>query len=296
MAHLDKARGFQRENNWPQLLRYGDLAATKLKQMKDRPIEDISDALHYKCIAMSFLGQNREQLECAREFYCLWNTKPTDPGAIRAAFTLIESCTKNKEHADAVLYASTLYEIINHKHDNKIPEDQRQHYIAEGAYYLANATLHQAQDGGIPAEEKQKTGQEVIALARKALEIHTQLHGTDGNKVANSMGVLAEALDHFNGCDDEEDILLFEQAKAIHARVYGSSSLNVAICEFKTGNAYKNKARRAHDAGDLDRFSANLELALPRYRESSRIFRAIGHADKADGAAQLAVDLEMHLR
>ena len=113
MAHLDKARGFNEGKNWPQLLRYSDLALTKLMQMNDRPLEDISRALDYKCIALGFMGRHREHLECAKEWYCLWNTKPTDAGAISAAFALIQSCIQNQQYADAVLYASTLWEIIN---------------------------------------------------------------------------------------------------------------------------------------------------------------------------------------
>ena len=296
MSHLDKVMGFHREKNWAQTLRYSDLAATKLKQLKDRPIDDISAALCMKYNVLCFLGQHREQLECAKEWYCLWNTKPTDVGAIDAAIALIQSSIQNNQYADAVLYASTLWEIINHKHDNKIPEDQRQSYIADGAYYLAAATVRSAQAGGIPPEEKQKAGQEAIALARRALEIHMLLCGAESNDVANSMSVLAEALDYFNDDDDEEVLRLLEQAKAIHARVFGSSSQNVAICEGKLGNAYFKRADRAHAANNLDRNAANLELALPRYRESARICRTIGNADKADEAAEMAVIVEMNLR
>ena len=296
MDHLAKAKGFHRENSWSQLLRYSDLAATKLKQLKDRPLEDISVALSWKCTALGFLGRYKEQLECAKEWYCLWNTKPTDVGAIDAAFFLIQSCLNNNEYADAVLYASTLYEIINHKHDNKIPDDQRQRYIADGAYSLAQATLRLAKDGGIPPEEKQKAGQEAIALARRALEIHTQLYGTESGKAATDMGVLAEALDYFNGVDDDEVLRLFEQSIAIYARVYGSSSVNVATSAFNFGNAYLRRAERAHGANDLDGCVANLELALPRYREAARIYRAINRIDDADDAAREVDKVEEHLR
>ena len=297
MAHLDKARGFYLEQNWSQSLRCIDLALPILKQLKDRPIEDISAALDIKCNALGILGLYGEQLECAKEWYCLWNTKPTDEGAVQAVFALIHSCMHNNEFADAVLYASTLYEIINHKHDNKIPEDRRQPYIALGAYCLAAATLRLAMTGGIPPEEKQKAGQEVIALARRALEIHTQLYGTESSDVANDMLALAEALDYFNKNDDDEEVLrLYERAKAINARVFGSSSLNVAIGESKLGTAYYERAERAHAANDLDRCMANLELTLPRFRESARIYRAIGRVDKADHAARLAVGVEEELR
>ena len=284
--------GFQREQNWPQMLRYSDLAATKLMQLKDRPIEAISDALTYKCTALGFLNQNREQLECAKEWYCLWNTKPTDMGAICAAFALIQSCIQNKEYADAYLYASTLYEIINHKHDNKIPEDQRQHYIAEGAYHLAHATLKLAKAGGIPPKKMQKAGQEAIALARKALETHTQLYGTVCHKTAIAMGVLAEALDFFNDNCDDEALRLFQQSLDIETRVFGSTSLNVAIHLDKLGTAYIRRSQIAHDANDPGRVEELLELALPKLVESARIFRAINQVEIADRLTRNVVKVE----
>ena len=264
-------------------------------QLKDRPIEEISDALEFKCVSLGFLGRHREQLECAKEWYCLWNTKPTDVGAIRAAFFLIQSCLTNKEFEDAKLYASTLLGIINHKYDNKIPEDQRQRYIARGSYLLAQATLQLAQTGGIPLEQKQRAGHDAIAHARKALEIHTQLYGTQDERVANDMGVLAEALDFFNDVDDEV-LRLYEQAKAIHAQVYGSSSTNVGVGENNLGVSYQRRAQRALDANDLGRCVANLELALLRFREASRIFRASGRVDRANDAAQVVIQVEENLR
>ena len=294
MAYLDKAKGFYRENNWSQVFRYSSLAATKLKQLKDRPIDDLSEALEIKCFTLGFLGRNREQLECAKEWYCLWNTKPTDKGAVRAAFALIESCIQNNQYEDSRLYASTLWEIINHKHDNKIPDDQRQPYIAQGAYYLALATIRLAKDGGIPPEEKQKVGQYVIALARRALEIHTQLYGEE-NDVACDAGMLAEALEYFNDNGDEEVIRLYERAKAIHARVFGSLSLNVAVGESKLGATHFKRAKKASAANDHDREQANLELALSHYRETARIYRAIDRVDKAVEVLQFAATVEEQL-
>ena len=70
--HLDKAMGFHRDKNWSQALRYSDLAATKLKQLKDRHVEAISVALSIKCYALGFLVRYREQLECAKEWCSLW--------------------------------------------------------------------------------------------------------------------------------------------------------------------------------------------------------------------------------
>ena len=294
MDHLNKAKGFQRERNWSQALRQSDLAATKLKQLKDRPLEAISEALELKCIALGDLGRHREQLECATEWYCLWNTTPTDVGAIDAAFFLIQSCMTNKEYEDAHLYASTLYEIINHKHDNKIPEDQRQYYIARGAYMFAYATLNLAKSGGIPPEKKQKAGQEAITLARKALEIHTQQHGTEHVIVANDMCVLAEALDYFNDDGDDEVLRLFQQSLAIYTRVYGSSSVNVAIIEDNLGGAYYKRAIKSIHVPE--RCVSMLELSLSHFREAARIFRAVGRVDEADRVAQNIVRVEDMVR
>ena len=296
MDHLNKANGSYREQNWPQALHHSDLAATKLLQLKDRPLEDISSALELKCIALSLLGRHREELECAKEWYTLWNTKPTDMGAINAIFALIDSCIQNKEYEDAKLYASTVYGIINHKYDNKIPEDQRQPYIADGAYFLASATLRLAQAGGIPAGQKPTAGREAIALLRRALEIHTQLYGTEHNNVADDSCILAEALGYFNDDYNEEVLRLFEQAKTIHSRVYGRSSSNVAVCEGKLGDAYCRRAERAHASNDLDRELANLELSLPHLRGAVRIYRVVGRVDMADSNAQIIVTVEARMR
>ena len=280
MDHLNKATGFSREHNWTQAHRHSDLAATKLMQLKDRPLEDISEALNLKCDALGFLDLHREQMESAKEWYCLWNTKPTDVGAIQAACALIESCIQNKEWADAHLYASTLNGIINHKHDNKIPEGQRQVYIAVGAHFLAHATLRLAIAGGIPSGEKRKAGQEAIVLARQALEIHTQLYGTETSTTANDMSVLAEALDYFD--DDDEALRLFEQSISLFTQVYGSTSINVAIGEENLAEAYYKRVKKAHVARDIERSVVNLELSLPHFVKAARIYRMIGHVDKAD--------------
>ena len=238
------------------------------------------------------MGQHKEQLECAKEWYCLWNTKPTDPPAIQAIFALISSCMKNEAFADARLYASTVWEIINHKYDNKIPENQRQAYIGDGAYFLASATLRLSQTEGISAEEKHKAGQEAIALARRALEIHTQLYGTEHAKVANDMAVLAQILDYFNDDDDDEVLRLLEQATAISARVYGSLSSIVAVGEIKLGEAYYARTKKLLDARDFVHALAILELALSHYREAARIHRAINRMDLAHRSEQKVVHTE----
>ena len=119
-------------------------------------------------------------------------------------------------------------------------------------------------------------------LARRALDIYTQLHGAESEKFASATGILADILDYFNDVDDDEVLRLHEQAKAIYARVYGRLSLNVAACENNLSVAYGRRANRALTTHDLNRSVANEELALSHYRESARIYRAINHMDDAE--------------
>ena len=296
MANLEKAKGFNRVQNYPQTLRHAELAANKLKQLKERPVELIDEALKSKCNALLFMGRNREALECAKEWYCLWPTKHTHPPAIIASFAVIESCLHNKEFFDAALYARTLWETITLSRDSHIPDNQREDFTARGAMELARALWQLAQHGGMPAEEKQGAGVEAIMLSRRALEINTQLHGAESREVGNDMSALASILDCFSDVDDDEVLRLHEQAKTVYARVQGSLSSNVAICEYNLGVTYFKRAKRAHAAHDLDRCVANLELALSHFREAARIYRAINHMDDADDAARDVVKIEEELR
>ena len=68
MANLEKAKGFCGVNNYPQALRYSDLAATKLKQIKDRPVEHIDEAMRCKFNALNMMGRHRDALECTKEW------------------------------------------------------------------------------------------------------------------------------------------------------------------------------------------------------------------------------------
>ena len=101
MAHLQKAKGFQRDRNFVQSLRYSELSLVKLKQLKDRPIEALDTALSNKFNALNFMDRNREALECAQERYCLYLTSHTHPPAIAASFALIQTCIHNEEYEDA---------------------------------------------------------------------------------------------------------------------------------------------------------------------------------------------------
>ena len=181
--------------------------------------------------------------------------------------------------------------------DSHIPDNQRQYFTADGAHYLAKAMYWLAKDGDIPPEANQAVGQEAICLARRALEIRTQLHGLEHARVANAMRLLARSLNYFNNVDDDDEVLrLFEQSIAIHTRVEGSMSVNVAVDERNFAEAYHNRAERARAANDLDRELANLELALPRYVEAARIYRAINYVDSAEKVAQAIVEVENELQ
>ena len=299
MANLEKAKAFKRANNYTQSLRCSDLAVTKLKQLKDLPSDDIAEAMAYKHSALTMMGRHREALECAKEWYCMYLTKHTHPAAIRAGFCVIESCMHNEEFFDAVLYASTTWETLTLNQDSHIPDRQRESFIAQGAHSLAKAIFASARSGGMSAEERQAAGQEAITLARRALEIYTQLIGFESKPAAEVMGLLASVLDYFNNVDDDEVLYLLEQAKAIFARQQGSLSPNVATAEKNLGVTYyerAKRARRAHAANDQDRELANLELALSHFREAARINRAINRVDRAEEIARGVSEMEKRLR
>ena len=307
MANLVKARGFH-GSNWVQALHYAELAASKLKQLKDRRLETvqvIGEALAHKYDALQRMGRYRKAMECAEERYTLWAmNQMRNPGSIKAALGLIQSCIHNEEYEDAEHYARHAMFMINDMTDNFIPSEMRPHFLAEGSYFLATAIYHLAAAGGISPEEKQKAGEEAIALAREALKIHTQLHGAVSAQVACDMGTLAHMLYFFkyiNGDDegikdvvdcDDEVLRLHQQSIAVYRRVEGRSSFNVAAGEGNLGNVYKSRAARVHAANDLDRCMANLELALPHYSEAVRIYRANNHVDDADKNQRTVTEIE----
>ena len=146
------------------------------------------------------------------------------------------------------------------------------------------------------AEEMQAAGVEAIMLSRRTLEMHTQMHGVETEEYAYDMVLLAQILDYFNNFDDDEIIRLYEQANAMFARVQGSLSPNVATCEKNLGNAYLRRANRARAAHDLDRYVIYLELALSRFREATRIYRAINRVERADIAEQSVNEIEAMLQ
>ena len=296
MSNLQKAGRFERDSNWVQLFCYSELALVKLKQLTDRPIEALDDALRYKFSALNFMGRHRDALKCAQERYCLYLTSHTHPPAIIASFDLIESCIHNKEYEDAELYARTTWETITLSRDSHIPDDERDFFTAQGAHHLARAMLRLAQNVNVPPEANQTAGQEAIGLARRALEIHTQLYGLEHADVANDLSLLAGALEYFNNVDDVEVLRLYEQSIEIQARVEGSSSVNVAVGNNNLAASYYERSKRARAANDLDREIANLEKALTHYRETARIDRAINNMDRADEVAQYIVKIEEKLR
>ena len=296
MSNLQKAERFLGDYNFLQALRCSELALVKLKQLNDRPIEAIDSALRCKFSALNFMDRNREALECAQERYCLYLTSHTHPPAIDASFDLIQSCIHNEEYADAELYARTTWETITLSRDSHIPDNERQWFTAQGAYFLALAMLRLAQHGNIPPEANQTVGQEAIGLARRALEISTQLYGLEHACVANAVNLVADTLDYFNNVDDDEVLRLYGQSIAITARVEGSLSVNVAVGEHNKAIAHRRIAKRAHAANDMDRVIANLELALHHFREAVRIYRTINYDADADDTARLVAELEEALQ
>ena len=241
------------------------------------------------------MNRHKEALEYAKENYTLWAMNHMrNPGMFDAAFALIQSCIHNGELEDAALYAHTAHEMVTNDADGIIPSDQRESLLAKGCYWLAIATLKLAQDGGIPPEEMQKAGEKAIAAARQALEIHTQLLGTESIDVANDMTSIASVVDYFTDVEDDEVLRLHEQANSLVSRLEGNSS-NLAVGLNNLGNTYQRRAKRAHSANDLDRCQLNLELALPHYIEAARIYRTNNHLDSADNALQVIVRLEENI-
>ena len=303
MAHIEKALGFHQQRNWVQTLRYSDLALTKLKQLKDRRLETVKildDAFRCQYDALMALNRHNEALECIKENYTLWAMNHIrNPRMFDAVFSLIQSCIHNGEYEDAALYAHTAHEMVLNDTDGIIPSDQRERLLAEGCHWLSVATLSLAQAGGIPPEEKQKAGERAIAASRQALEVNTQLHGTEHIRVARSMTIIANALEVFNDIDDDEVLRLHEQANALTSRLEGSMSVNMGVGENNLGSAYLQRANRAHDDNKLDRYMSNLELALPHFREAARIDRMNHRMDSADQLLRKAVEIEQkmqHLR
>ena len=211
-------------------------------------------------------------------------------------FGLIQSCLHNEELEDASLYAHTPYEMVLNDADSIIPSEQREELLAAGCYWLARATFHLAQAGGIPPEEMQKAGEKAIALSRQALEIHTQQYGIENMCIAADMTILGNVLNYLNNVDDDEILRLHEQANAITSRLEGSASLNVGIGEQNLGAMYIKRAFRAQAAKDWDRCMANFQWALTHYREAARIFRENNHVDKADAALHDVVEAEKDIR
>ena len=292
-TYLTKATAFAQQQNWMQSLRYAKLGATKLKQLKDRRLETVSvinDALTTQYNALNHMARYQETLECAEERYTLWAMNHMrHPGSIYAAFALIQSSSHLKKYEDAERYARHAYFMIAEMTDNFIPAHQYPHYLAQAIFGLAH-------DGGIPPAENQTTGKEAIALARKAVELHIQLHGTEHDNVAIDLCVLAEALDYFNDVDDDEILCLIEQSIAIHRRLSGDSFVNVAIGEKKLGCVYCNRAERAVDTHDLHRQLANYELALPHFIEAARIHRVNNHVGHEEESRRFIARAEEKIR
>ena len=271
--------------------------------MKDRPLEAISDALKCKCDALKSLGRNTEFLQCAEDNNKLWAMArgPVHPSTIEASHYFLEALMHNKEYHDAEVFARTLWEIIHSidiEHvDNILLLDKRQTYLAMSSNMLALAIFKLAESGGIPAEEKQKAGEEAIARARECLEVTVQAVGPQNASVAASMAVLADVLAYFLDTNEEtESLRLYEQAIAIYTRCDGATSIKVGSCKNTLATMYVKRAVRAHIAKVKGQYGAHLELAVPIFREAGWIFRALNLPDRADAAFGDAYVMEDQLR
>ena len=166
-----------------------------------------------------------------------------------------------------------------------------------GARELARALWNFALRGGVmPPKEKQETGVEAIMLARRALAIHTQLYGAESLEVAGSSDVLANCIKYFNPSEEDEVIHLFKQALSIYRRLEGNDSPNVGVNLNNLGIVYNNRGARKGEAGQFNQYIANLELALPCFRDATRIARANNLVELADKAEQKFVDVRERLR
>ena len=133
-------------------------------------------------------------------------------------------------------------------------------------------------------------------LARQAIELHSQVCGSENGDVSNDMATLAEVLDFFNDVDDDEVPRLMQQSIAIHRRMEGNSFVNVAVGEQMLGCVYGNIAERARTANDLERCVANYKLAVPHFRESARIHNANNQMDRADESLHFVARAEDNIR
>ena len=294
MAHLNKAKDLFRQRicDWPQILRYADLALKKLMPLGDRSlagIEILDEVQAIKYSALNFMGRDKECLECATERYNQWaGNFMRNPRTVEASFPLIDSLIKNRELAQAKLIAGTVYEMVMHPMSHDIPENLQQPLLATAAIYLADTIYRLDGAGEIPFEEKKKAGEEAISLARKAVEVAIQQFGAESEQFLQNVDTLARLLDHFNDFDDDEALRLFEESKVIYVRKQGNTSLNVAAGEENLGRLYNNRARRALAARDVDRTTANLVLARTHFLEAARVFRINNHTEKANTAAKNA--------
>ena len=224
------------------------------------------------------MNRRREAHKCIEEAYTLWAMNHVrHPGTIYAATGLMKSCMSNKEYEDAERYGRHAYFLIT----EIVPSEQQPKLLAEVSCWLARAIVQSSKAVGIPPEDKQQAGEEVIMHARQALKLHTRLSGKHSSEVGGSMLVLADALDYFHDFNDNEVLRLLEQSMSIYRRAEGRSSPEVATCETNLGNAYNNRADRAYNANDgwlwLNQCMSNLEIALDHYREAARIYKANNH-------------------
>jgi len=214
---------------------------------------------------------------------------------VDAAFQLIQSLMHCKDYAQAEKVAFNLWDILSTHNCVDIPADRYQEYLARGAMEYARAILAFAEVDGSPPSEKQQAGEEAIVLARRSLAIRMEQDANGTAEMAASMLTLTQVLQYFNDVNDEV-LRLYQQSIAIHTRVEGRSSYNVAVGEFNLGNAYYLLATKEIPAlftiNDQETRLVNWDLALSRYRDAARTFTAIGHGQMAAKSHKKAIECE----
>ena len=170
--------------------------------------------VHYNLLTS--VKQHQKALVCAKEWNSMLNDRSNKNLNLAAIVALVESSIHNNEYVEAERIARGLWKTITSELHH-IPEDQRQPIVSRGAHWLAQAAYYLAVHDGVEAEEKELIGEEVISLARRALEIDTQLCGIESDKVAAHMTLVARVLKYFKRIVDDEVLRMYEQRRQVAA-------------------------------------------------------------------------------
>ena len=239
-GHLKTAQVLHGQHNYVQALHHSELAVTKLKQLQeDRHVDGymVDEVMKTNYNVLHSMGQHPKAVLFAKEWHILWLDLWSDDRnntllmhapdlLLNSPVALIESSIHNNDFVDAESFARGLWTTITSELHH-FPEDQRQAITSRGAYWLAQAAYYLSANDGVAPDEKEIVGDEVISLARTALEIDTQLFGIESEKVACDLALLARVLKYFNNVVDDEVLRMYEKRRHVAVtarRRKGSSS------------------------------------------------------------------------